>query len=83
MAFEIGKMREIASQRNNRLKERFVINYTISLEQYKNSVDKKLAHQKLPIINHLISYPKTPFLNKKGTVLKIHTGVNEPIIGKN
>jgi hypothetical protein len=82
LAFEIAKTREIAFQRIKRLKERLGIRYPILLAQYGNLADKQLAKQKLPMLNNLISYPTTLFLDRKGTIRKIHTGFNGPATGE-
>lgn len=34
------------------------------------------------MLNHLISYPTTIFIDKNGKVRKIHTGFNGPATGK-
>ena len=82
LAFEIAKTREIAFKRIKRLKERVGIKYPVILAQYGSLADKKLAQQKLPWLNHLISYPTTIFIDKKGKVRKIHTGFNGPATGE-
>jgi thiol-disulfide isomerase/thioredoxin len=82
LAFEVAKTREVAFQRIKRLKERLGIRYPILLAQYGNLADKKLAQQKLPMLNNLISYPTTLFLDKKGSIQKINTGFNGPATGK-
>ena len=34
------------------------------------------------MLNHILSYPTTIFIDKKGSVRKIHTGFNGPATGK-
>ena len=34
------------------------------------------------MLNHVLSYPTTIFIDKKGKVRKIHTGFNGPATGK-
>jgi len=51
------------------------------LAQYGTS-DKKKAQEKLPMLNHVLSYPTTIFVDKKGMVRKIHTGFNGPATGQ-
>jgi thiol-disulfide isomerase/thioredoxin len=82
LAFEVAKTREIAFKRIKRLKERIGIEYPVLLAQYGNSADKKIAEKTLPMLNHLISFPTTIFIDKKGKVRKIHTGFNGPATGK-
>ncbi len=81
LAFEIDKTKEKAFEKINRLKDRLNINYPILLAQYGDS-DKKEAAKKLPMLNHILSYPTTVFIDKKGIVRKIHTGFNGPATGQ-
>ncbi len=81
LAFEIDKTKEKAFEKINRLKDRLNINYPILLAQYGGS-DKKEAAKKLPMLNHILSYPTTVFIDKKGIVRKIHTGFNGPATGQ-
>ncbi len=80
LAFEVAKTPEIAFQRINRLKKRIGIKYPILLAQY-GSDSKLIANEKLPMLNHVLSYPTTIFVDKKGNVRKIHTGFNGPATG--
>lgn len=82
LAFEVAKTKEVAFQRIDRLKKRLQIEYPIVLAQYGNTADKKLAQEKLPMLNHIISYPTSIFIDKKGNVRKIHTGFNGPATGQ-
>lgn len=81
LAFEVAKTKEIAFNRINRLKKRIEIEYPIVLAQY-GSDSKLLANEKLPMLNHIISYPTSIFIDKKGNVRKIHTGFNGPATGQ-
>jgi len=38
--------------------------------------------QSLPMLNHIMSFPTTVFIDKKGFVRRIHTGFNGPATGK-
>ena len=80
LAFEYAKTKERAFAGINRLKDRLQINYPILLAQVGSS-DKGLAQEKLPMLNHVLSYPTTIFLDKQGEVRKIHTGFNGPATG--
>ncbi|PIB39004.1 peroxiredoxin family protein [Maribacter sp. 4G9] len=80
LAFEQAKTKERALQSIQRLKDRIGISYPILLAQY-GSYDKEKAQQKLPMLNHVLSYPTTIFVDKKGGVRKIHTGFNGPATG--
>jgi len=80
LAFEYAKTKEKAFKSLERLKNRIGIKYPILLAQYGTS-DKKKAQEKLPMLNHVLSYPTTIFIDKKGKVRKIHTGFNGPATG--
>jgi peroxiredoxin len=81
LAFEVAKTKELAFKSVKRLKNKLNIAYPILLART-GSEDKKLAHEKLPMLNHIISFPTTIFVDKKGTVRKIHTGFNGPATGQ-
>jgi thiol-disulfide isomerase/thioredoxin len=81
LAFENAKTKEAAFKRIQRLRDRIKIPYPILLAQYGSS-DKKIAQEKLPMLNHIISYPTSIFIDKKGTIRKIHTGFNGPATGQ-
>ncbi|MBT8304144.1 MAG: TlpA family protein disulfide reductase [Bacteroidia bacterium] len=81
LAFEYAKTEEKAFASLRRLKERIGIEYPILLAQYGTS-DKAEAQKKLPMLNHVLSYPTTIFMDKKGKVRKIHTGFNGPATGQ-
>jgi len=80
LAFENAKTLEKATNNLNRLKNRVGIEYPILIAQY-GSARKLLAAEKLPMLNHILSYPTTIFIDKKGAVRKIHTGFNGPATG--
>ena len=77
LAFEYAKTEENAFKGISRLKERIGVSYPILLAQYGSS-DKTLANDKLPMLNHVLSYPTTIYIDKKGGIRKIHTGFNGP-----
>lgn len=81
LAFETDKTQKKAFEKINRLKKRLNITYPILLAQYGGS-NKKEAAKKLPMLNHILSYPTTVFIDKKGIVHKIHTGFNGPATGE-
>ena len=80
LAFEYAKTAEGAQKSITRLVDRIGVQYPILLAQYGTS-DKKMAQEKLPMLNHVLSYPTTIFIDKKGEVRKIHTGFNGPATG--
>ncbi|GAA4809103.1 hypothetical protein GCM10023330_14990 [Litoribaculum gwangyangense] len=80
LAFEYVKTEEAAFKNIKRLKENTGITYPVLLAQYGSS-SKVKANEKLPMLNHVLSYPTTIFIDKTGTVRKIHTGFNGPATG--
>ncbi|MEJ6791381.1 MAG: TlpA disulfide reductase family protein [Lacinutrix sp.] len=81
LAFEYAKTEEKAFKGIKRLKDRIGINYPILLAQT-GTTSKAKAQEKLPMLNHVLSYPTTVFVDKKGKVRKIHTGFNGPATGE-
>ncbi len=81
LAFEYAKTKDLAFKGIERLKSRVGVPYPILLAQYASS-SKSKANEKLPMLNHIISYPTTIFIDKKGKVRKIHTGFNGPATGQ-
>ncbi len=81
LAFEYAKTQEKAFEGIARLKKRVGVEYPILLAQYGSS-SKQKANEKLPMLNHVLSYPTTIYIDKKGAVNKIHTGFNGPATGK-
>jgi len=80
LAFEYAKTKEKAFNSIARMKDRVGIDYPILLAQFGSS-NKTKAQEKLPMLNHVLSYPTTIFVDKKGVVRKIHTGFNGPATG--
>ncbi len=81
LAFEYAKTKEKAFASIRRLKDRIAVSYPVLLAQYGTS-NKKEAQEKLPMLNHVLSYPTSIFIDKKGKVRKIHTGFNGPATGE-
>lgn len=81
LAFEYAKTEELALKSIKRLQERIGVAYPILLAQFGSS-SKSKAQEKLPMLNHVWSYPTTIFIDKKGQVRKIHTGFNGPATGE-
>lgn len=81
LAFENAKTDSLAFKSIKRLKDRLGIDYPILLAQSGTS-DKVEAQKKLPMLNQVISYPTTLFIDKAGKVRKIHTGFNGPATGE-
>jgi len=81
LAFEYAKTKESAFSSIGRLQSNLGIDYPILLAQYGSS-DKAKAQGKLPMLNQVLSYPTSIFIDKSGKVRKIHTGFNGPATGE-
>lgn len=81
LAFEYAPTEEKAWTSIKRLQDRLDIPYPVLLAQYGDS-DKKKAQEKLPMLNHILSYPTLIFIDKKGDVRRIHTGFNGKATGE-
>lgn len=81
LAFEYAKSKEKAFKSIDRLRKKLGVTYPILLAQHGSS-SKQQAQEKLPMLNHVLSYPTTVFVDKKGEVRKIHTGFNGPATGQ-
>ena len=82
LAFEYAKTKEAAFKSIDRLKNRIGVQYPILLAQY-GGISKEMAQHKLPMLNHLLSFPTTIIVDKRGEVQKIYTGFNGPATGSN
>ncbi|MFL1895667.1 peroxiredoxin family protein [Aquimarina sp. 2-A2] len=81
LAFEYAKTEEKAIKSIQRFKKSLDVPYPILLAQFGTS-SKQKAQEKLPMLNHVLSYPTTIVLDKEGNVQKIHTGFNGPATGQ-
>ena len=81
LAFEYAPTKEKAFKSIERLKDNANVPYPILLAQY-GSADKAKSQEKLPMLNQILSYPTTIFVDKKGVVRKIHTGFDGPATGE-
>ena len=78
IAFERTRTKEKGLNNIKRLKDRTGADYEILLG---GSSSKDKAAEKLPMLNHVMSYPTAIFIDKKGNVRKIHTGFYGPGTG--
>lgn len=81
LAFENAKTEDKAIKGITRMKERVGLNYKILLAQIGTN-DKGKAQEKMPMLNKVVSYPTTIYLDRTGKVRKIHTGFNGPATGE-
>jgi thiol-disulfide isomerase/thioredoxin len=79
LAFERTKSKEKAFSNVNELKARTGANYPFLLATWDR---KAKAAEKLPMLNHIMSFPTAIYLNRKGEVVKIHTGFYGPGTGE-
>ncbi|MFN4233331.1 MAG: TlpA disulfide reductase family protein [Bacteroidia bacterium] len=79
LCFETTKDFEKASSNVKKMAKDLNAEYTFLIAGTSN---KQEASETLPFLNHVISFPTTMFLDKKGNVRKIHTGFNGPATGK-
>ncbi len=61
-----------------RFREKLDVHYDLL---YAGDSQKELAAQKLPFLNHIMSYPTCIFIDRKGTVRRIRTGFYGPSTG--
>ena len=74
--FERTKNEEKAKANIQRLIDRYEIGYEMLIPG-----DKSTVKEKLPMLNHIMSYPTTIVIDKQGNVHKIHTGFAGPATG--
>lgn len=79
LAFERTKSEEKAFENVGELKERTGANYPFLLASWERKAN---AAEKLPMLNHIMSFPTAIYLNRKGEVVKIHTGFYGPGTGE-
>jgi peroxiredoxin len=77
LAFERGDF-NTAVKNLNRLKDRLKVNYELLITE-KNGKDQ--ASQALPMLNAIMAFPTTIYIDKKGEVRKIYTGFSGPATG--
>ena len=78
LGFEKSTDLAISGPKLERLKKRFNVPYSLLLA---GSNDKEKASAALPMLNRVVSFPTTIFIDKKGIVREIHTGFSGPGTG--
>ena len=78
LAYEAKADFNYAKSRVKKMKERLNVNYDFLIAGTSN---KKEASKTLPMLNHIMSFPTSIFIDKKGKVRKIHTGFSGPATG--
>jgi thiol-disulfide isomerase/thioredoxin len=78
LAFEKSDDFEKAKKNVGRLKKKYNSDYEFLITGF----NPKDADKALPMINHIMGFPTTIFIDKKGAVRKIHTGYSGPATGE-
>ena len=79
LAFERKDDFDYAKKQLSRLIDHYKIGYDIL---FAGKVGNESTNKVLPELKKVVSYPTTIFIDKKGTVRKIHTGFNGPATGE-
>ncbi len=80
LAFERSRGDLGLAQRNvQRLVDKLELEYPFLIAAAVN--DKDIASEKLPMLNKIISYPTSIYIDRKGDIRRIHTGFNGPGTG--
>jgi thiol-disulfide isomerase/thioredoxin len=79
LAYERVPDFSVSAPKLQKMKTRFDIDYEVLLAGIN---DKEAAAQTLPMINKVLAFPSTIFIDKKGKVRRIHTGFSGPGTGK-
>ena len=78
LAYEIKDDFEYAKSRVEKMKKNLNVDYDFLIA---GTADKEAAGKTLPMLNHIMSFPTTIFIDRTGKVRKIHTGFNGPATG--
>lgn len=79
LAYEKKADFEYARKRVETMVKRLDVPYDFLIA---GSTEKGSAEKSLPMLNHVMSYPTTIFIDRKGEVRKIHTGFSGPGTGE-
>jgi len=79
LAYEKSADLNESAPKLQRMIDRFQIDYPIALAGTNNKAE---ASKTLPMLNRIIGFPTTIFIDKKGNVRQIHTGFSGPGTGK-
>lgn len=77
LAYERSPEFAVSAPKVQRMNQRFGITYPVLLA----GVNDQTASATLPMLNHIMGYPTTIFVDKKGQVREIHTGFSGPGTG--
>lgn len=79
LAYEKKDDLEYARKRVEKMANRLEVSYPLLIA---GTAEKEAAAKTLPMLNHILSFPTTIFIDKKGVVRKIHTGFSGPGTGE-
>lgn len=79
LAYEKSPELAISGPKIDRMKKRLGVAYKVLLA---GTNDKEEATKTLPMLNQVLAFPTTIFIDKKGNVHRIHTGFSGPGTGK-
>ena len=79
LAYEAKDDFEYAKARVEKMMKKYNVDYDYVIA---GVYDKEAAAKTLPMLNHVLSFPTTIFIDKKGEVRRIHTGFSGPATGK-
>lgn len=70
---------DYAKQRLEKMKRQLNVGYDLLVA---GSADKAAAGKTLPMLNHVMAFPTTIFIDKNGNIRRIHTGFSGPGTGE-
>jgi len=79
VSFERSDEFEKAKPHIEKMKSDLGLPYTVL---YGGRANKKVAAEKFPALNHILSFPTSIFIDREGKVRNIHTGFNGPGTGE-
>ncbi|MCF8257872.1 MAG: TlpA family protein disulfide reductase [Flavobacteriales bacterium] len=79
LGFERGRDDDERMANLRRLKDHLPLPYTVLLA---GSASKDDAAEKLPMLSHVLAFPTTVFIDRRGRVRRIHTGFSGPGTGE-
>lgn len=79
IGYEIGTDQEAHIERLEAYKQRFNLEYKLLVG---GTASKEVSSELFPMLNSIQSYPTTIFLDRKGNIVRIHTGFNGPSTGQ-
>lgn len=80
LAFERREKMEDAVLAVSRMKDRLEADYEMLIASL--TISKTVAAEQLPMLNAVISYPTSIWIDRSGAIRKIHTGFNGPGTGE-